>query len=104
MAAKSSAPSPVGQFVVDANEFTKGLRSESDRGAALVGMAYLEDLLDHLVRLHMVDEPGHGCLPPLPFSPVAIRGSTTDSEGCQSERVHHRGHGQFAREESKVES
>ncbi len=36
MAAKSSAPSPVGQFVVDANEFTKGLRSESDRGAALV--------------------------------------------------------------------
>ena len=57
MAAKTSPPVPLAPFIEDLNDFTNGLRSESDRGAALVGMAYLDELIHHVIGQHMIDEP-----------------------------------------------
>lgn len=49
----------VGSYISHTNTFLKQLRSESDRGAALIGMAYLDNLLEKLVRARMIDEEKH---------------------------------------------
>lgn len=43
-------------FVTDSNAVIRELRTESDRGAALVGAAYLDQLLKDLSRARMVDD------------------------------------------------
>lgn len=48
--------SKIKEFVDEANDFTKELREETDRGAALVGLAYLEELLARLLRARMLKD------------------------------------------------
>jgi hypothetical protein len=48
--------SKIKEFVDEANVFTRPLQDESDRGAALVGLAYLEELLARLIRAKMLDD------------------------------------------------
>jgi hypothetical protein len=43
-------------FMAEANEFISGLKSETDRGAALVGIAFLEDLFERLVQAHTIND------------------------------------------------
>lgn len=46
--------------VVDrAKIFLEQFSSESDRGAALIALAYLDDLLEELIRKRMLNEKGH---------------------------------------------
>jgi hypothetical protein len=44
------------EVAVEANAFLIGLRAESDRGAALVGVAYLDELVEQLVRASTIDD------------------------------------------------
>src|SRR5260370_4867992 len=45
--------------VGQANAVLEQLRSESDRGAALVGLAYLDELLEKLVQARMIEDEKH---------------------------------------------
>jgi DNA-binding MltR family transcriptional regulator len=47
-------PSEMQAFADEANTFTKQLMEESDRGAALVGLAYLDELLKRLCEAKML--------------------------------------------------
>ncbi len=53
---KQTDLSNIKEFVHEANNFTKELREETDRGTALVGLAYLEELLARLVRARMLKD------------------------------------------------
>jgi DNA-binding MltR family transcriptional regulator len=55
----SQSDGTVGSYISHTNTVLEQLRSESDRGAALIGMAYLDNLLEKLVRARMIDEEKH---------------------------------------------
>jgi hypothetical protein len=73
--------SDVQAFADEANAFIKQLVGESDRGAALVGIAYLDDLLAGLFRAHMLTKKvSEGLLEG--FAPLSTFSSRIDVAYC----------------------
>jgi DNA-binding MltR family transcriptional regulator len=46
-------------FISESNAVIGELRKESDRGAALVGVEYIHQLVERLVYAHAIDDPRH---------------------------------------------